>query len=83
MGNGDPTKSALFFTGTNVTPERFTNMRYQSRGFKMLLRIVKRNTWINFQRTRLRKEQDKIQTNELNLIFKWAQETRITKNKIQ
>lgn len=83
LGNGDPSQSALFFMGSNVTASRLTNMSYQARGHNQLSKIVKRNTWIKFQRSRLRKKSENISNNELNNIFKWAQKERISKNQIQ
>jgi len=76
MGQGDMTKSAIYFDGPNLTTERLTNLTCCKGTNKKTLRTMKREAWVQYLDSHVHK--GNLNPQEMQTLFDWTSNTDLT-----
>ena len=79
LGQEDPTTSAIFFIGNNLTNERLINMHTVMRTGVLNKRVQRRNQWIAYQKRHTHKSNTT--EDQKNFLRKWILTTTLTNYK--
>ena len=76
LGQEDPTTSAIFFIGSNLTNKRLIDMHTVMRTGVLNKRVQRRNQWIAYQKRHIHKSNTT--ADQKNLLHKWILTTILT-----